>query len=492
MDQSKIDELRQLEIAPQNHFIDGQWQTPREELEVTSPIDGKSITTIGRADTDEVNQAVAAARRAFDDGRWSRMSPAGRKKIMHRIADLIEAHALELAVLGVRDNGTEIGMAIKAEPGSAAGTFRFYAEAVDKIYGEIAPTADSNLGLIQKEPIGVVGAIIPWNFPLMIGAWKLAPALAAGNSIVLKPAEVASLSWLKLTELCAEAGLPDGVLNVVTGKGTVAGEAMGLHPEIDVLVFTGSGFVGRKLLEYSARSNLKRVYLELGGKSPNIVFDDAKNVEAAAIGAVNGIFRNSGQVCVAGSRILVQRSIKDQFLEAFVKHSEALKVGDPLDLANDVGAVTSTTQLAQNLAHVDKAKIEGASLLSGGNQINQSSGGNYMEPTVFADVKASMSLAQEEVFGPVAAILDFDDEAEAIRLANDSVYGLAAGVWTADLSRAHRMIRSIRSGVVHVNCYGGPDVTVPLTGFKQSGNGSDKSLHAMDKYTDLKTAWIQL
>ncbi|MDA9009371.1 aldehyde dehydrogenase [Alphaproteobacteria bacterium] len=492
MQQADIDLLRGKVIPAQGHFINGKWCAPKETLEITSPIDGKALTTIGRAVDEEVEDAVASARIAFDDGRWSRMAPAGRKKVLHRIADLIEQNALELAVLGVRDNGTEIGMAIKAESGSAAGTFRYYAEAIDKIYGEIAPTADNVLGLIHREPVGVVGAIIPWNFPLMIGAWKVAPALAAGNSIVLKPAEVASLSWLRLTELCAEAGLPDGVLNVVTGKGSTTGEAIALHKDVDVLVFTGSGFVGRKLLEYSARSNLKRVYLELGGKSPNIIFEDTADIEQAAKVAAGGIFRNSGQVCVAGSRILVQSSIKERFLETFVKAAEALKVGDPLDLSNSIGAVTSSTQLAQNLAHVDAAKDEGGVLLTGGNRINEASGGYYMTPTVFVDVKPDMKLATNEVFGPVAAVMDFDDEAEAVTIANGTDYGLAAGVWTADLSRAHRMIRAVKSGVIHVNCYGGADGTVPLGGVKQSGNGVDKSLHAFDKYTDLKTAWIQL
>ncbi|MEZ5449913.1 MAG: aldehyde dehydrogenase family protein [Thiolinea sp.] len=299
LDQNKINELRSQPVAPQQLLINGAWTAAQDGqvLEVISPIDGSRLTTIADAGAADVDAAVAAARRAFVSGRWSRMAPAQRKKIMHRIADLIEQQALALAVLGVRDNGTEINMAFNAEPGSAAGTFRYYAESIDKVYGEIAPTAENILGLIHREPVGVVAAIVPWNFPLMIAAWKIAPALAAGNSVVLKPAEGASLSLLKLAALCAEAGLPDGVLNVVTGQGRVTGEAIGLHPDIDVLAFTGSGLVGRKLLEYSARSNLKRVFLELGGKSPNIVFADAPDLKQAAQVSAMGIFRNSGQVC---------------------------------------------------------------------------------------------------------------------------------------------------------------------------------------------------
>ena len=411
---------------------------------------------------------------------------------MHRIADLIEKHALELAVLGVRDNGTEISMALKAEPGSAAATFRYYGELIDKVYGEIAPSADSVLALVHKEPVGVVGVIVPWNFPMMIGAWKIAPALAAGNSVVLKPAEVASLSLLRLAQLCSEAGLPDGVLNVVTGKGSIAGEAMGRHMDVDVLAFTGSGFVGRKLLEYSAASNLKRVYLELGGKSPNVVFDDAPDLEQAAKTAVNGLFRNSGQVCVAGSRLLVQKTIHRDFAARVAELAAKIKVGDPLDLSTEAGAVSSLDQLQKDLGHADQALSDGARLLTGGTRIREETGGFYMAPTVFDDVKPDMALAKEEVFGPVLGIMSFETEDEAIRLANGTDFGLASGVWTSNLSRAHRMIRSIRAGIVHVNTYGGSDLTVPLGGHKQSGNGHDKSPHALDKYFDLKTAWIQL
>jgi len=412
--------------------------------------------------------------------------------VLHRIADVIEDRALELTVLGVRDNGTEFNMALKAEAGSAAGTFRYYAEAVDKIYGEVAPTPDNVLGLVHREPVGVVGAIVPWNFPLMIGAWKLAPALAAGNSVVLKPAETASLSLLKLAEYCMEAGLPDGVLNVVTGQGSVAGEALALSMDVDVLVFTGSGATGRRLLEYSARSNLKRVYLELGGKSPNVVFADAPDLEKAAQVSAMGIFRNSGQVCVAGSRLLVESSIHDEFVAALSRHAGALKVGDPLDLQSQVGAINSLGQLEGNLGFVADATAQGADVALGGGRILESTGGYYMEPTVLTGVRPDNRVFQEEVFGPVLAVTAFESDEDAITLANATDYGLAAGVWTGNLGRAHRMVRDIRAGIVHVNTYGGSDNTVPLGGVKQSGNGHDKSLHAIDKYLDLKTAWIQL
>lgn len=494
MRQDQIDTLRHIPVPPQQLFVGGQWRPARaaSAIEVVSPIDGGVLTTIADAEAADVDSAVAAARTAFDRGTWSRAAPSERKKVLHRIAELIEKHALELAVLGVRDNGTEISMAFRAEPGSAAGTFHYYAEALDKVPGEIAPTAESVLGLVHREPVGVVAAIVPWNFPLMIGAWKIAPALAAGNSVVLKPAETASLSLLRLTELCAEAGLPEGVLNVVTGRGSVTGEALGLHMDVDVLAFTGSGAVGRKLLEYSARSNLKRVYLELGGKSPNIVFADAPNLDQAAKVSAFGIFRNSGQVCVAGSRLLVERAIHDEFVDKVASIAARIKVGDPLDITTEAGAVASAEQLAKNLRHAEDAKAEGATLKTGGKRILEETGGFYMAPTVFDRVKPEMKLAREEVFGPVLGILPFDDEADAVRIANATVYGLASAVWTSNLSRAHRMIRAVKAGVVQVNTYGGADITVPLGGHRQSGNGHDKSLHALDKYINLKTAWIQL
>jgi gamma-glutamyl-gamma-aminobutyraldehyde dehydrogenase len=491
--QDKIDQLRSDVVSPQSLFIGGEWRAPQSDttMDVISPIDGSKLTTIGDAGAVDVDLAVKAARAAFEKGTWSKAAPAERKKILFRIAELIERDALELAVLGVRDNGTEISMALKAEPGSAAATFRYYAEALDKVYGEIAPTSESVLGLIHREPVGVVAAIVPWNFPMMIGAWKIAPALAAGNSVVLKPAEGASLSLLKLAAMCAEAGLPEGVLNVVTGRGTVAGEAIGLHGDIDVLVFTGSGSVGRRLLEYSARSNLKRVYLELGGKSPNIVFADAPDLEQAAKVSALGIFRNSGQVCVAGSRLLVERSIHEAFAERISAIAEKIKVGDPLLLSTESGAISSEIQLEKDLGFAAQALSEGARLRTGGGRILQDTGGFYMQPTVF-DVTPQMTLAREEVFGPILSIIPFDDDAEAISIANATPYGLASAVWTGNLSRAHCMVRGVKAGVVHVNTYGGADNTVPLGGIRQSGNGHDKSLHAMDKYHNLKTAWIQL
>ena len=491
--QDQIDRLRAVAVPEQKLFIGGNWRPARSgvSLDVISPIDGSRLTTIAAADHGDVDAAVGAARKAFEKGSWSKAAPAERKKVLLRIAELIERDALQLAVLGVRDNGTEIGMALKAEPGSAAGTFRYYAEAIDKVYGEIAPTPENVLGLIHREPVGVVAAIVPWNFPMMIGAWKIAPALAAGNSVVLKPAEGASLTLLRLAELAAAAGLPEGVLNVVTGLGAQTGEAIGLHDDIDVLAFTGSGGIGRRLLEYAARSNLKRVYLELGGKSPHIVFADAPDLDQAAKLSASGIFRNSGQVCVAGSRLLVERSIHEEFAEKVSSIAAKMRVGDPLLLSTEAGAVSSVVQLKKDLGYAEQALAEGAALRTGGKRILEETGGFYMQPTVF-DVAHDMTLAREEVFGPILSIIPFDDEAEALKIANATSYGLASAVWTGNLSRAHRMIRGIQAGLVHVNTYGGADGTVPLGGVKQSGNGHDKSLHAFDKYTDLKTAWIQL
>lgn len=493
LDQATIDRLAATPVPAQRLLIGGEWvEGQGAPVPVLSPIDGTQLTELAGATAADVARACAAARAAFDDGRWAGRAPAERKKVLHRLADLIEAHAVELAVLGVRDNGTEISMALKAEPGSAAATFRYYAEAIDKVYGEVAPTAGNVLALIHRDPVGVVGAIVPWNFPLMIGAWKVAPALAMGNSVVLKPAETASLTLIRLAELALEAGVPPGVFNVVTGPGRVTGEALALSPDVDVLVFTGSGATGRRLLEYSARSNLKRCYLELGGKSPNIVFADAPDLAAAAKAAAMAIFRNAGQVCVAGSRLLVEASVQEAFLEALAKETAALRVGNPLHLGTQVGAVNSLGQLEGNLRFVAEARAEGAEVLCGGARILTETGGYYMDPAIVTRVAPTHRLFREEVFGPVLAVTPFETEAEALHLANATDYGLAAGVWTSNLGRAHRMVRGIRAGVVHVNTYGGADVTVPLAGAKQSGNGADKSLHALEKYTDLKTAWIQL
>lgn len=494
IEQTTIDVLRNKTVPPQHHFINGSWQqaSSGKQLDVISPIDGQAFTSIAQGNSTDIDFSVQAAKTAFEKGNWSRAAPDQRKKVLFRLAELIEQHSLELAVLGVRDNGTEINMAITAEPGSAANTFRYYAEAIDKVYGEIAPTAPGILGLVHREPLGVIGAIVPWNFPLMIGAWKVAPALAAGNSVVLKPAENASLSLLRLAELATEAGIPEGVLNVVTGFGAEAGEALALHMDVAAIAFTGSGSVGRRLMEYSARSNLKRVWLELGGKSPNIVFSDAPDLEVVAQKAAFGIFRNQGQVCVAGSRLLVQSSIHKEFVERLKTITMALRVGDPLDLNNDVGAISSSEQLAKDIHHIEQAETEGAQRVCGGEQILQESGGYYLSPTIFDGITYEMSLAREEVFGPVLAVMQFEDEEQAVQLANNTVYGLASAVWTSNLSTAHRMIQAINAGTVFVNTYGGADITVPLGGVKQSGFGRDKSLHAFEKYTDLKTAWIAI
>ena len=485
--QETIDKLRATPVIAPSMIIDGYPCSTAECIPVVSPIDGVTLTNLPNAQQSDVDLAVNAARRAFEQRVWAGQAPKERKRVLLRWAELIAEHADEIAVLGVRDNGTEITMAAKAEPLSAVETIRFYAEACDKTYGQIAPTSASALGLIHHEAVGVVGVIVPWNFPMMIGAWKLAPALAVGNSVVLKPSESASLSLVRMVELAHEAGLPDGVLNVVTGEGGIAGSALARSMDVDVLVFTGSGGVGRKLLEYSAQSNLKRVYLELGGKSPHIVFDDCDDLDAAALAVVNGIFRNAGQVCIAGSRLLVQRNIHKQFVAKVAALATQMQVGDPLNLTTQVGALNSEQHMHRVLA-----SLKGSDTLTGGERILNETGGFYVAPTVVDNVSVQDDLFQTEVFGPVLSVTPFDDEADAVRLANATVFGLAAGVWTANLSRAHRMVAAIKSGVVHVNTFGGADNTVPMGGYKQSGNGYDKSLHALDKFINKKTAWFKL
>ena len=492
--QKEIDKIRYNSIPEQKLLIGSKWVKAKQGKiqNIISPINGEKISEIQVSDEADVDEAVKSSRAIFEKGQWSNMPPAAKKKVMHKIADLIEGSMLELAVLGVRDNGTEINMAYKAEPGSAAGTFRYYAEAIDKVYGEISNTSNDFVGLIQREPVGVVGAIVPWNFPLMIGAWKIAPALAMGNSVVIKPSEAASLSILRLGEICLEAGLPRGTLNIVTGNGRTTGQALARHMDVDVLTFTGSGNTGRQLLEYSAQSNMKRVYQELGGKSPNIIFSDTDNLEEAAKVSAMGIFRNSGEVCVAGSRLLVEDKIHDEFLNLISNFSSKLKIGDPLDIQNDVGAINSESQLQSDMDFVKKAETEGGIVELGGKRVHEATGGFYMEPTIVSSVKKDMDIFQNEVFGPVLTVTSFSNEEEAVQLANGTSFGLASGVWTTNLSRAHRMIKKIKAGTVFVNTYGGSDNTLPLTGVKQSGNGSDKSLHALDKFTDLKSVWMKL
>ena len=490
MRQENLDMLRAMPVAAPAMIINGKsvMAETGATLDVVSPIDGALLTQIPNASEADVTIAVTSARRSFDSGVWSRTHPMVRKKLMLAWADLIEKHAIELAVLGVRDNGTEISMAFKAEPMSAANTIRYYAEAIDKIYGEVAPTDPSTLAMILKEPIGVVGAIVPWNFPLMISAWKIAPAIAMGNSFVIKPSEVASLSVLRMVALAHEAGLPEGVLNVLTGAGPVSGHALAMSMDVDALAFTGSGSVGRQLMEAASKSNLKRVFLELGGKSPHIVFDDTADLDTAAEAVVTGIFRNSGQVCVAGSRLLVHDTIHDAFVEKIVRLTEKLRVGDPLDLSTQIGALSSEGHM-----HRIQEALEGAnSVVSGGIQILSETGGFYMAPTIVTDIDVDDRLFSEEVFGPVLTVSKFTDEIDAISQANASELGLASGVWTSNLGRAHRMVASLHTGVVHVNTYGGSDNTVPLGGYKQSGNGHDKSLHAIEKFINKKTAWIKL
>jgi len=476
-------------------FVAGQYQgaASGETFECVSPIDGRVLAQVASCDQADADQAVANARAVFDSGVWSRQAPAKRKRVMQRFANLLDQHCEELALLETLDMGKPIGDSTTVDIPGAANSIRWSAEAIDKVYDAVAPTAHDELGLITREPIGVVAAIVPWNFPLLMASWKLGPALATGNSVILKPSEKSPLTAIRIAALALEAGIPAGVLNVLPGYGHTVGKALALHMDVDTIVFTGSTRVAKQLMIYAGESNMKRVWLEAGGKSPNVVFADAPDLDAAAEAAASAIAFNQGEVCTAGSRLLVEASIKDAFVE---KVAAALKAswapGHPLDPNTAVGALVDTTQIETVLRYIEAGREDGAKLVMGGNRVMEETGGLFVEPTIFADVKNSMRIAREEIFGPVLSVISFNDFDEAMSIANDTIYGLAAAVWTADLSKAHRAARALRAGSVWVNQYDGGDMTAPFGGFKQSGNGRDKSLHAFDKYTELKSTWIKL
>jgi gamma-glutamyl-gamma-aminobutyraldehyde dehydrogenase/4-guanidinobutyraldehyde dehydrogenase/NAD-dependent aldehyde dehydrogenase len=475
-------------------FVDGEYvdALSGETFDCVSPGTGRTIAQVASCGAEDVDRAVAGARRAFESGVWSRLAPKKRKRILLRFAALMDAHKEELALLETLDMGKPITDSRKVDVPLAIETISYYAEAIDKVYDEIAPTHPSSVVMIRREPLGVIAAVVPWNYPLMMASWKLGPALATGNSVVLKPAEQSPLTALRLGELAAEAGIPDGVLQIVPGFGELAGEALGRHMDVDMVAFTGSTEVGKFFLRYSGESNMKRLALECGGKSPHVIFPDCGDLDAAAEAVAWGIFYNQGETCNAGSRLLVHAAVKDEFLDRVARVAEGIQPGDPLDPETKMGAIVDDRQLERVLGYIETGKQEGADLRVGGSRALTDTGGYYVEPTIFDTVSNDMRIAQEEIFGPVLTTISFTEERDAIRIANDTVYGLAAAVWTDDLNRAHRTAQAIRAGVVWVNTFDAGDVSSPFGGFKQSGFGRDKSMHSLEKYTDLKAIWIQL
>lgn len=473
-------------------FIDGKFVDAQsgKRFDSLNPATETVLAEVAECDSADVDLAVAAARRAFDDGRWSRKPPAERKAVLLRLAELIRANLTEMALLDSLDMGKTITDAATIDAPGSAHFFQWYAEAIDKLYDEVAPNGPGDLALVRRVPVGVVGAVVPWNFPLDMATWKASAALAAGNSVVLKPAEQSPLSALRLAELASEAGLPDGVLNVVPGYGATAGKALGLHMDVDCLAFTGSTQVGKLFMQYSGQSNMKAVWPETGGKSPNIIFADCADLDAAADMATFGAFFNQGEVCSANTRLYVQREIRDAFIEKLAARAQAMQPGDPLDPASKMGAIVDAGQLARIMEYIKNGRST-ADLVTGGAQMQVGGKGFFVQPTIFADVAQTDPLAREEIFGPVLSILTFETEEEAIAMAIDSPYGLAASVWTGSLDRALRVSDRLHVGTISVNTVDALSAQTPFGGMKQSGFGRDLSLHSLDKYTALKTTWVK-
>jgi acyl-CoA reductase-like NAD-dependent aldehyde dehydrogenase len=463
--------------------------TSNQTFEVFNPSTGEVITEVPRGGAADIDAAVGAARESFEDGRWRGLRPGKRTDVLYKIGQLIKANTPELAQIEALDAGKPLNLA-SGEVWSAGEAFRYYSGWPTKVYGETNPTQDNMLVYSLREPLGVCAGIIPWNFPLIMAAWKIAPALAFGNSVVLKPAEQTPLTALRLAELCMEAGVPEGVVNVVTGFGEEAGAALAAHDDVDKITFTGSTEVGRKILEAST-GNLKRTTLELGGKSPNIVFSDA-DLRRASKGSMLGVFSNSGQVCTAGTRILVEKSIHDEFVESLVGATQSMKLGPALDEESGMGPVVSAEQLDRVTGYIDLGRSEGAEVVAGGERATELGDGYFVQPTVFAGVSNDMRLAQEEIFGPVAAVIEVADVDEAIAVANDTMYGLASAVWTSDVTKAHKVARGIKAGTVWVNTTGLYDPGVSYGGYKQSGFGRELGKHSLEEYTQVKSVWVNL
>ncbi|CAM6470415.1 aldehyde dehydrogenase PuuC [Klebsiella michiganensis] len=471
-------------------FINGEYSAAADNsvFATVDPTAQQTLAEVARGKKADVDRAVQAARSVFDRGDWSQASPAQRKAVLHKFADLMEAHREELALLETLDTGKPIRHSLRDDVPGAARAIRWYAEAIDKVYGEVAPTGGNELAMIVREPIGVIAAVVPWNFPLLLACWKLGPALASGNSVVLKPSEKSPLTALRLAGLAKQAGLPDGVFNVVSGFGHEAGQALAQHHDVEVITFTGSTRTGKQLLKDAGDSNMKRVWLEAGGKSANIVFADCPDLQKAVNATAGGIFYNQGQVCIAGTRLLLEESIADRFLDLLKEQAKGWQPGNPLDPNNTMGMLIDNSHADSVHSFIRAGEAHSTLLLDGRKNPWPAAVG----PTIFVDVDPASALSQEEIFGPVLVVTRFKTEEQALALANDSRYGLGAAVWTRDLSRAHRVSRRLKAGSVFVNNYNDGDMTVPFGGYKQSGNGRDKSLHALEKFTELKTIWIAL
>ncbi len=473
-------------------FINGQYTDALsgETRATYNPATGEKLIDVASCGPADADLAVKHAREAFESGVWADMAPSERKMVMVRWADLIELYAEELALLETLDVGKPISDTFGIDAPAAARTIRWSGEAIDKIYEQIAPTPAGTMGLITRLPLGVVAAIVPWNFPMSTTAWKMAPALATGNSVIVKPASNTPLTAIRMAELASEAGMPDGVLQVLPGPGGSLGQHLSTHMDIDGLTFTGSTPVGKMLMEYSGQSNLKRTFLELGGKSPNIIFADA-NLDKAAEMAALAVFYNGGQTCTAGTRLIVQDSIHDEFMEKVIEKAKSWEPGNPLDPETAMGPMVDQGQYQTVADYVEVGLGEGAELAFGGKRVMNDSGGYYHQATIFTGVNNQMRIAQEEIFGPVMSVIKFSDAEEAIKIANDSIFGLAGAVWSENINTAIKVAEKVRVGTMGVNNYFGGDMTVPFGGFKQSGNGRDKSIHAFDDYTELKTTWIE-